>query len=373
MKMSSTGRMLIAGASDSADLRYASGFQPVDPVVYLETRKQAHLVVPMLEVGRAREEARGAKIWTPGELGLPPQDRRSISAWAAALARKTATRAVRVNAQFPVGPARALEQARVRVCVESSPLYPERAIKSAREVACITEAQAAAVAALRAAIRVIRAAHVNRQGELVSDKHVLTSERLKRVIDRVLLEHDCHARETIVSCGAQAAEPHHRGTGPLRAGETIVLDVFPQHQRTGYWGDITRTVVKGAARAEIQAMYRAVRNAQRWACSQIRPGVRADRLHAAVRRQLEAAGFTTETRDGVPVGFFHGTGHGVGLDIHEEPSLSTAAVRLRAGHVVTVEPGLYYPEWGGVRIEDTVLVTARGARVLCPCPYTFEL
>lgn len=345
----------------------------MDPVVLLHTRQEKHLVVPLLEVSRAQEEAQTARVITPGELGLPPADRRSIAAWAVALARRTATRGVRVNSFFPIGVARALEAARVRVEIETGPLYPERERKSAGEIAQIEKVQGAAVRAVRAAIAEIRAAHVNRLGELVSGKKILTSERLKQRIDAVLLDCDCRAQETIAACGRHAAEPHHRGEGPLRAGETIVLDVFPRHQKSGYWGDITRTVVKGPARPELKKMYAAVFRAQAWARANVKPGVRADKLHQAVQQRLTDAGFPTETRNGLPVGFFHGTGHGVGLEIHEAPSISTAPVRLRAGHVVTIEPGLYDPELGGVRIEDTVAVTARGAKILCACPYTFEI
>lgn len=365
--------MIVAGSGDAADLRYASGFSPVDPVVFLDYPRRALLVVPMLEVGRARVEAARSRVATPAELDVAPDQRRSVAAWAVAAARACRVRRVRVGPYFPLSVARALERAQVRVELEPGALYPERARKNADEIARIAQVQAAAVAAVRAAVREIRRAHVNRAGELVLGKRVLTSEQLKRTVEGVLLERECQSREMIIACGRHAADPHHRGTGPLRAGETIVLDIFPQHQKSGYWGDITRTVVKGPARPELKRMYQAVLAAQTWARRAVRPRVRADRIHQGVQQRLADAGFVTETRDGLPVGFFHGTGHGVGLEIHEAPSLSTVPVRLEPGHVVTVEPGLYYPDLGGIRIEDTVAVTARGARVLCPCPYTFEV
>jgi len=196
---------------------------------------------------------------------------------------------------------------------------------------------------------------------------------VKLVVEFELLRHQCQARDTIVAGGRQAADPHDRGSGPLRAGETIVLDIFPQHKRHGYWGDITRTVVKGRARPELHRMYEAVRTAQAAALREVRAGARADHIHEGVQQRFKAAGFVTDMRDGLPVGFFHGTGHGVGLDIHEAPSLSTVPVRLRAGHVVTVEPGLYYPELGGVRLEDTVAVTGTGCRILAACEKVFEI
>jgi Xaa-Pro aminopeptidase len=374
MKKPSTARMIVAGSADAADLRYACGFSPVDPVVFLDARPRAkHLVVPLLEYGRAQDEARDSRVWNPEQLDVPILERRSPAAWAVALARRTRTRAVRVSASFPLGVARALERAKIRVDVAEGALYPERAVKSAREIEFLRAAQRGASAAMRVALRALRDARINRAGELIDGARVLTSEKLKALIDRALLERQCIARETIVACGAHAADPHHRGEGPLRAGETIVIDIFPQHQPSGYWGDITRTVVKGSASPTVRRMYRAVRAAQRWARDAIRPGVRADRIHEEIKRRFDAAGFAAGSRDGRPVGFFHGTGHGVGLEIHEAPAISTAKIRLRAGHVVTVEPGLYDPAHGGVRIEDTVLVTPAGAQALVPFPYPFEL
>lgn len=366
--------MIVAGSGDAADMQYASGFTPVDPVVFLDAgRAGKHLVVPLLELGRARLEAAKATVWSPVELNIPPEERRSTAAWAVAIAQRARVHAVTVAPAFSLAVARALERAGIRVDIASCGLYPERATKSAREIACITEAQRGAVAAMRAALRAIRTAQVSRAGELVLDGKTLTSERLKALIVRTLLDRQCSAREMIVACGRHAADPHHRGEGPLRAGETIVLDIFPQHHPTGYWGDLTRTVVKGRASPTARRMFRAVRDAQRWARAALRPGVRADRIHSEIQRRFEAAGFKTENRDGVPVGFFHGTGHGIGLEIHEAPSISTVNVRLRAGNVVTVEPGLYDPAHGGVRIEDTVVITPQGAHVLVPCAYPFEL
>ncbi|MCO5068633.1 MAG: M24 family metallopeptidase [Kiritimatiellae bacterium] len=374
MQKTSTGaRLVVAGSGDAANMRYACGFQPVDPVLLLHTARERHLVVPVLEVGRAREEAKGTRVYTPEELGLPLYDRRSIAAWAVQLLKRTRVRRVRVAEQFPLGVARALEESGVQVEIASAALYPEREVKGKREIEAIVVAQHAAAAAVRAAVADIRNAHIARSGELKLNRAVLSSERLRLTIDRTLLAHDCAARETIAACGRHAADPHHRGEGPLRVSETIVLDIFPQHRKTGYWGDITRTVVKGPATPKQLLMYRAVLKAQAQARARIKPGVRADLIHKEVQETLRAAGFRTEIVKGTPVGFFHGTGHSIGLDIHETPSISLAPVRLRAGHVVTVEPGLYYPEDGGVRIEDTVAVTARGARVLAACPYTFEL
>ncbi len=366
--------LLVAGAGDASDLRYGSGFMPVDPVVFLDAGPKRVLVVPLLELGRAQQEAAGVRVVSPSDLGLHKRKMRQLSAWAVELLNREGLRRVSVGPFFPAVVLEDLRAAGVKVHVQREPLYPARAVKDKQELRCLAESQRAAVAAMRAAVACLRASRIGRRGELRGERgKVLTAEDVRLVIDRVLLLHHCQARDTIVACGRQAADPHDRGHGPLRAHETIVLDIFPQHRGHGYWGDITRTVVRGTASPVARRMHEAVRLAQRWALRAVRAGVRGDRIHAAIQERFVAAGFPMERRNGVPVGFFHGTGHGVGLDIHEAPSLSLVEVRLRAGNVVTVEPGLYDPEHGGVRIEDVVVVTAQGCRELARCPPYFEL
>lgn len=374
MQKPSTVPLLIVGhGGDCSDMRYGCGFTPVDPVLLLDEGRRQHLVVPLLEVGRARQEAPRARVLTPAELKLPKEKQRSLSAWAEGLLNLTGHRRVRVGPFFPAGVWQQLQRHGVKLEVAEKALYPERAIKAADEIANIQHVQRAAVAATRAAVEEIRQARVDARGFLIRHGKKLTAEAVKVVIELELMKRQCQGRDTIVACGRQAADPHDRGHGPLRAGQTIVLDIFPQHKHHGYWGDITRTVVKGTARPELHQLYRAVWTAQRDALGLVKAGVRADRIHDQVKESFVQAGFFSGNRDGLPVGFFHGTGHGVGLDIHESPSLSTLPVRLRAGQVVTVEPGLYYPELGGVRIEDTVVVTRTGARLLCPCEKVFEV
>lgn len=374
MKNRSTSPVvLIAGAGTAADLLYRSGFAPVDPIVFIDTGMQRHLVVPLLEAGRAMNETKGVTVHTPQSLRIPRAKRRSSSEWALAVLRRLNARRIAVPPEFPAGALRRLERAGIRVAILDGPVYPQRARKSAEEIEAIATTQRAAVAAMKRAVEVIRAATIGARGILVAQGRPLTSETVRREIDLVLLAHDCQARETIVAGGRQAADPHDRGHGPLRAHETIVIDIFPQHRGTGYWGDITRTVVKGTPSDTAARAHAAVAAAQRTALSMIRAGVRADRVHRAVQASLEAGGFTNGTRDGVPTGFFHGTGHGVGLEIHEAPSLSTVPGRLAAGNVVTVEPGLYDPAWGGIRIEDTVVVTGDGYRILASCRVPFVL
>ena len=257
--------------------------------------------------------------------------------------------------------------------VAENALFPQRAVKTEQELRHLRRVQQATADAMRAAVALIRSARVDPAGVLRVGRAVLTAEQVRRHINAVLLQRDCLGGEPIVACGAQAADPHGIGHGPLRAGETIVIDIFPQDVASGYWGDLTRTVVKGRPDRRIVRMYRAVFAAQRAALCALRPGATGDRVHAAAVRELERRGFATDASADPPAGFIHSTGHGVGLEIHEGPSLSRGQGRLRAGHVVTVEPGLYYPGFGGVRIEDTVVLTAAGWTCLATCPKTLAV
>jgi Xaa-Pro aminopeptidase len=287
--------------------------------------------------------------------------------------KKAGARAVRVSSFLPYGVGKRISQAGFRVMVSPGPLFPEREIKQAYEIQFIRQAQEAAVLAMRAATAAIARSQVRSDGTLTMRGRPLTAEDIQRLVATVLLQHDCLGRDTIVAGGAHAADPHDTGSGPLRAGEGIVLDIFPQHLGHGYWGDLSRTVVRGPAPERLRRMYSAVRAAQQAALNVIRPGVRCARVHRAAVEVFERSGFKTGVDQGRGYGFIHGTGHGVGLAIHEAPSVGLGEGRLRAGHVITVEPGLYYPDFGGVRIEDTVVVTRDGWRYLVPCEKRLEL
>ncbi len=171
----------------------------------------------------------------------------------------------------------------------------------------------------------------------------------------------------------QVTDPHERGHGPLYAGQAIILDIFPRSEKTGYWGDLSRTVCRGSAAPGLKKLYNAVKAAQAAALRAVKPGVCADEVHSAAQAVFERRGYETKEVDGRHTGFIHGTGHGVGLDIHELPRVGISGEILEEGNIVTVEPGLYYPGLGGIRIEDTIAVTSKGWRYLAPCGKKFEL
>ncbi|MCE9614567.1 MAG: M24 family metallopeptidase [Lentisphaerae bacterium] len=378
MKKLTTPILIVDAPERNADLRHASGFWAPDPVVFLITSRRSYLFVSALEAGRARQLAaehpeKAMTVLTPDDVQLTGARRRQLGEWTAALLQREGVRRVQVPTSFPIGIAQRLARHRVTVQVAEEALFPERELKTAGELARIAESQRAAVAAMRAAIRCLRAAPVSAGGYLGHGRRRLCAEDVKQVIQLELLRRGTLCRDVIVAPGEQGVDPHERGHGPIRAGETIVLDIFPQHLAHGYWGDLTRTVVRGRASPALRQMYAAVKAAQAAALRLIKAGVACQRVHAVVQEEFVRRGYDTREVDGRPQGFIHSTGHGLGLEIHEAPGLAPGTALLRRGQVVTVEPGLYYPMLGAVRIEDTVHVTARGWDVIARCPHVFEI
>jgi Xaa-Pro aminopeptidase len=201
------------------------------------------------------------------------------------------------------------------------------------------------------------------------DGEVLTSERVKVEIESTLLDRGCGLDETIVACGADAADPHNRGSGPLRPDEPIIVDIFPQDKSTKYHADMTRTFVRGDPDGTLAEWFDLTDRAREAALDAVEPGATGAAVHDAVCDIYEDAGLPTLRSDPTTeTGFIHSTGHGVGLDVHELPRVSPDGDELRPGHVITIEPGLYDPSVGGVRIEDLVVVTEDGYENLTDYP-----
>jgi len=374
-----TGAQAWYGTAETCpDLQYLSGFAAVDPALLVAHRKRAVLIVPAMEVSRANRAARSARmrVYVHSPAGIVPADRARASRpedWIIAAMNKLGAREVAVPADFPVGIALALRRKGVKMTVADAGLVPSRRTKTPAEVRKIAEVQRATAAAMCAAVKTIAASESGPGGKLRYAGRPLTAEAIKQTIERELATRRCQASRTIVACGNQAADPHETGHGPLRAGQAIVIDIFPRHRESGYWGDMTRTVARGPVAGKLKQLYAAVLAAQRAALAMVKAGAAVRSIHRAAARIMEQHGWPTEIRNNRRVGFIHGTGHGVGLEIHEAPSLRDAPGRLRAGDVITIEPGLYYPGLGGVRIEDTVLVTREGYKMLASCPKRFEV
>jgi len=351
------------GSSVDADMRYLTRFRTSDPVPFVKIRgEKGKIIVSQMEFERAVRESSAVPV-TRAQAGLTEILKEEKNRWRA-YARMISGLAkgdVLVPPQFPAALARELE-AFGKVIVDDDTVLKARAVKSEEEIAAIAQVQEATDAAMAGAIDSIRRAKV-KKGVLYRGRAPLTSEILQREVAVTLLGRGCRAVDTIISCGEDSAIPHVRGSGPLREGASIILDLFPQDEETGYTADMSRTVVKGEPSPEIEEMFGAVLGAQSHAMTLVRPGVTGAAVHQAVVDYLKERGFESNTK-----GFIHNLGHGVGLEVHELPTLGPAGGELAAGNVITLEPGLYYPGTGGVRLEDMGVVTPGGFRDLTKLP-----
>jgi Xaa-Pro aminopeptidase len=378
--------LLTIGAPEhDAAVYHLSGFLAPDPVICLRAAGKIYLGVSAMEYGRAKRDARVDEVLSYDELGvarlareLQSGDRGQAAAAAELLKSLGADGPVYVPPDTGVVYADELRARGVELAPNARLFSGMRRQKTEAEVAAIEQTQRAVEAACHHAVGVLRESEVSDDGTLTWRGETLTSETLRAEIDTDLLRQGCAAENTIAAGGAQAADPHERGHGPLRAGESIILDIFPVGRDNRYFADMTRTVIKGEPADGLRRMYDAVLAAQEAALGMIRAGINGRDVHSKVSEILHDAGYKTTQHDqepGVPLqeGFMHGTGHGVGLEIHESPRVSLADEELLPGDVITIEPGVYDPEAGGVRIEDLVLVTDDGCRNLTDFPKQFVL
>ncbi len=251
-------------------------------------------------------------------------------------------------------------------------LYESRLVKRDYEIVNIKRALRKTAEAMNKAISLVASSTVKGK-YLYYENKILTSEHIKQTINSYLAFHGYLASHTIAAGGVQGSMPHHTGEGPILAGWPIVIDIFPRSQDSGYYGDMTRTIVKGEPSKELIKMYNTVLKGQILGISLIKDGVRSKEVHEAILNLFEENGFKTGLIDGKPQGFIHSTGHGLGLDIHEPPRIGNSDEVLKEGNVVTVEPGLYYDNLGGIRIEDVVVVTKSGNVNLTKCRKRFKV
>ncbi len=369
--------MHFAASERDADILYPARILTPDPFLFVQIGRRRLVVMSDLEFGRARARAAVDRVlaWSGVVRRLEArQEHPSAAAVIAAVLDELGLTHLEVPARFPLGLAHDLARRGIRLTAAPDPFWPARALKRPDEIRAIVAALRAAEAGIEAGIGALRACRIAPDGSLRRQGTRFTAEALRALVNAAVMERGAVPAHTICAPGDQALDPHEAGGGPLRAGEPIVLDVFPRSDSTGYCGDVTRTVVRGKASDRLHELHAAVREAVALAKSAIRPGAQGGKIHDRVAAFFERRGFHTGESAGRMQGFFHGTGHGVGLEVHEAPAISRQqSARLRAGHVVTVEPGLYYLGLGGVRIEDLVVVTPRGCRTLTRPPDRLEI
>ena len=379
--------LLVIGAPEhDADAYHLSGFLAPDAVICLRVAGTRYLAVSSLEYERAEKQALVDELLSYEELGIIDLARELKSgarAYGAAVANLleeigASNSPVVVPAHFGIVYADELRARGITLTPDGKLFGGLRRAKTEEEISYIERTQRAVEAACAYCVGILEEAEVGEDKVLDWRGETLTSELLRSEIDVELLRRGCAADGTIVAGGPQAADPHERGHGPLKAGESIIVDIFPVDLSTRYYSDMTRTFVKGEPNEGLQEMYDAVLEGQEAALSMIRAGVNGKDVHRKVAEVLHGAGYKTNVHnqeEGKPLteGFFHGTGHGVGLELHEAPRVSLADEELIPGDVVSVEPGVYDPNVGGVRIEDLVVVTEDGCRNLTKFPKEFRI
>src|SRR5213595_1705574 len=355
-------RLIVATSDTDADMLYATKFWAPDPFIFLQRNGKRTLVLSDLEIDRGRKQADADEFVMFSELEREVQGKsKKAPPYEKVLThflKKRGVKSVVVPANFALGYAEELASNKIRVRATNGFFWPEREAKSEKEVEMMGRALRMTEQGLKRAIEVLKRSKPGTGKRVRWNGKPLTSEVLRAEIDSAILRAGGVPTGTIVAGGDQACDPHERGYGPLRANSLIILDIFPRDGKSGYWGDMTRTVVRGRASEEQRKLWEAVKAGQALALKRIKAGVDGMSVHKAITELFDRRGFPTEVRNGRRVGFFHGTGHGLGLEIHEYPRLQKVVLKDR--QVLTVEPGLYYPGVGGARQEDVVMVTKTG-------------
>lgn len=370
-------RMIVAASDHDPDMLYATRFFVPDAFVYLQIPgKGSVIALSDLEVDRGRAQASVDEVVSVSEesarLKLPKTA--EAADFIAAFLKKRKVRSVEVPSSFPLGLAMKLMRAGIKLKPIKGLFFAEREQKSEAELKQMRRSLAITEAGLSRAMEVLRASKPAKSAQkspLLWDGRKLTSELLRAEIDSAVLRAGGLPANTIVAGGEQACDPHERGSGQLRADELIILDIFPRDAETGYFGDMTRTVVRGRASEEQRKLWSTVQQGQKMALQAMKPGADGKAIHEEVKAFFTNEGYPTKQVDGRWRGFFHGTGHGLGLEIHESPRF--AATKFKVGQVITVEPGIYWPGVGGARLEDVATITATGMRQLSRFPQELEL
>ncbi|MDP2676732.1 MAG: Xaa-Pro peptidase family protein [bacterium] len=369
------GSTMMGGGHPSEDILWKTRFAVPDPVFFVEVNGSTFLFTNELEYGRAKEEAKVDEVINTATFR---SERRMTSKEKAAVTRKFleehGVRRVVLPSDFPAKSAEFLRK-RFMVRFQDPPFYQDRIIKTDEEIGYLKHAQETVESSLQKAIDFLRICSV-KNDKICHEGREVTAEQVKEIINLHLYKNGYLAGETIVASGTQAAKPHDMGSGVLLAYSPIIIDIFPVHMETHYWGDMTRTVFKGEPAEEFKKMYDTVLKAQTTGIKMVRAGVAGADIHNWILEFFEESGYPRDPKNGR--GFIHSTGHGLGLEIHEYPRIGTPGIILEERYAITIEPGLYYPKAnghilaGGIRIEDVVIVEKDGCRNLNVFPKDLE-
>ncbi len=370
--MQKKAKLLVASGESSADMLYASGLFTPDDFIYFETENEKAVILSALEYDRGKATGhRHLNYYRNSDFGRKPD-------FISIISNMSSARNIRewlVPSNFPLLLAEQLRAENLTLTPCKELFFPEREFKTEREISEVELAMRATEKAMLRAKQLISCSTVDSNGCLLYEGELLTSEILRTEIDITLLKLGANALNTIAASGTDSAQPHNSGSGVIKAHTPIVIDIFPRLQSSGYFGDMTRTYVKHEAPPIVKKAFNAVLNARNEAKKFIKKGAIPAEIFKIADNILKMHGFETGRDDhGRNYGFFHSLGHGVGLEIHEAPRLGPGNLTpLKSGEIVTVEPGVYYPEWGGIRMEDIVLVENKSCRTITQMDDDFEL
>ncbi len=370
--------LIIADGETDADMRFALGLQVAGRTVFLKTGSRSVALLPHADVARARDESQLGRVDSISKY-LRRAERTGMTNPGPAqvaflLCKEYRVRKINVPHLFPAGFVKQLRRLGIRVKVRDGHFFKEREFKTPIEIRKIVAAIGMAEVGLSEGIHALRRSRIGPARQLILHGTPLTCEKLRAIIDTGVMQAGGIPLHTVVKSGPQSCDPQGPGTGPLMAHSPILIDIGTRSARTGYHGRLARTVTRGHASEALRQHYETVRRAQEIAVSELRPGNPARGLHETLRRFFLSEGFRTRTSGPKPTGFLHETGAGIGLEPAETPCLhGTSKDLLQPGHVVTVYPGLYYPQIGGVRLGDVVRVTETAAETLTQFEKVLEI
>ncbi|HEX3979356.1 MAG TPA: M24 family metallopeptidase [Solirubrobacteraceae bacterium] len=374
--------LLFGDTERSPAMRHEVPIAIGDGLLFAEVDGRAAILTSWLERGRIAAVLPEAELLDFVDLGMRALVEDGMTRLGAE--REVVLRAVRqlgigaavIPGDFPVAIADRLRADGIALTIDDDAVAARRRVKEGAELKGIRAAQRAAHAATARASELLARAEVGADGNLRGeDGGPLLAEAVREELRRTCAQHGatCPA-DMIVASIHNGGGGHEPGSGPLPSGLPIQVDIFPRHEASACWADMTRTFVAGEPSAEhaelISEQERLVRAALDEARAAVRPGVTGRELHDATCDLFEAAGWATQRTGGGEEGFQFALGHGVGLEVHEPPGLGFSGREpFIAGDVVAIEPGLWDKRIGGVRLEDLLLVTPDGCETLTDYPY----
>jgi Xaa-Pro aminopeptidase len=374
--------LIVGDTHRTPELRHEVPIGILDPFVYLEVDGRRVVAINTMEAGRIEALGTGLEVRTLEEFGADQLRRSGVDAhtFANELTRRIVRDLGVVRASvpdgFPLGVADALRSDGIELSVDQQLFDDRRRVKSEHEVAGIRRAQRASQAAMAAALDLLRRSEPSNETRSV-DGQLLTCELLKERIQNVLIAHEALATEIIASHGPQTAIGHEGGSGPIGADDVVLVDLFPTDVESACFADMTRTFAVGRVADDFYSWHSLCKEALELAIAHTRPGVNGGDLHRRICALFGEHGHPTQVTKAegevLVDGFYHALGHGVGLEAHESPRIGMIGEELVAGDVIAIEPALYRDGFGGVRLEDLVLLTEDGCEVLTEFPYDFQV